>query len=388
MFAGLSTLIGHMELADTKADQRDKIQYQALLDLSARARGGIFIYPAVWLITTIWADMPSKDTKVFIATSALLFSISLLRIVHNLLLPKYARTHAREMYPALVGLIMLIGLVWGLLSSWVIFHESYPQLKYPYIVIIAAVGIGGTSVLSISRIIGIYYPFLIFVPTIACSFYFSDTENYILSVLAIFSMAYVIDASKSTRRDYQTAIKNRLDADEKSRQLKRMSIVDELTGLHNRKYFTEHIVIQWKECSQAKRPIAILMYDLDYFKKINDGYGHLAGDKCLALVGSMLGKVSLRDSDIVARYGGEEFIIILPNATLDQASALAKRLVKNAENLNFEYNNERVPITCSIGVACALPDPADKPERLIAKADQALYQAKTAGRNRFCVADA
>jgi diguanylate cyclase (GGDEF)-like protein len=367
--------------------QGNAIEYQALIDLSARARGGIFIYILLWFITAFWADIPTITPTEFYFNSVCVIVISLLRMSHLLLLKKYARSHTHEMYIILVMMIILVGLFWGLLSCWVMFFSPYEQLKYPYMAILSAVGIGGTTVLSISRAIAYSYPFLIFVPSILMALFIGGGENHTMSCLALLSMAYVVEASRTTRNDYESAVHNRILAEERSQQLKKISTTDELTGLKNRKYYNEQIFLEWQGCRRSKLPISILMYDLDHFKNINDEFGHMLGDDCLRLVASMLAKEVARDTDIVARFGGEEFIIILPNTDIIGATQLAERLVTATRNLSFLVNNQPITIKCSIGVASTIPASKNTHEKLISSADKALYEAKAAGRNRFCIAD-
>jgi diguanylate cyclase (GGDEF)-like protein len=203
--------------------------------------------------------------------------------------------------------------------------------------------------------------------------------------LAFLSMIYVLDASKAIRNDYQTAGANHIIAEERLELLKKVSITDSLTGLKNRTFLTEQILIEWDRCSRAQSPLSILMYDLDYFKKINDQYGHMAGDACLQRIGAMLAQEVTRNTDIVARYGGEEFIIILPNTSQQNASVFAEKLIKATQDIDFVFEEHQIKITSSIGLACAVPEFRDKPEKLIACADKALYQAKSIGRNCFNV---
>lgn len=367
-------------------DQQFGPKERALLDLSIRARGGIFLYPVVWFITAAWGKIYQHTPTAFYTISALLMLISVLRTIH------YARLHKAEtfnyqlMNRTLIALILFIAFFWGALSAWIMFYSQYAILKYPYMVILAALGIGGTSILSISRIIGITYPFLVFVPSIVSALPLGGSENYVMSLLAFLAMVYILEASRATRKDYQDAINNHFLAEERAQRLQEVSITDPLTGLKNRIFFNEKLPIEWKNCSRLQLPLSILMLDLDHFKKINDKYGHLAGDDCLKLVGDMLNTEFPRLTDTAARYGGEEFVIILPNTNTTHASLLADRLVKATAQFTFHVNDELIPITCSIGVASVVPHYLDDVKMLLVAADQALYQAKHEGRNRFCVA--
>jgi diguanylate cyclase (GGDEF)-like protein len=170
--------------------------------------------------------------------------------------------------------------------------------------------------------------------------------------------------------------------------LERENITDPLTGVYNRRYLAQRLE---EEVARAKRyahPLSLLLVDVDYFKRINDNYGHQAGDEVLRHLGELIMN-AVREVDIVTRYGGEELLIIAPDATLDTARALAERLRLQVESHELVLSSEAVGkqairFTISIGVASFGPDAADA-KQLVRRADEALYQAKGGGRNRVAV---
>ena len=151
---------------------------------------------------------------------------------------------------------------------------------------------------------------------------------------------------------------------------------DPLTGLANRRALEENMVRAISFAQRWKHPLAMIMADIDYFKTVNDRYGHLTGDQVLVSFSRLL-KISSRIEDIVARFGGEEFILLIPNTSLDQATKLAERLRADTEEATVPIPTN---ITASFGVTRLLAE--DTQESLIARADRALYAAKEAGRNR------
>ncbi|MGE4543761.1 MAG: diguanylate cyclase [Pedobacter sp.] len=159
-------------------------------------------------------------------------------------------------------------------------------------------------------------------------------------------------------------------------QLARIALSDGLTGLFNRAYFDATISQELARCARRGLPLTLLMVDLDHFKKINDTYGHLAGDKALEAVGQVLSAMS-RTSDTVCRFGGEEFAIILPETTNANAVIVAERIRKKIAQLDLGFT-----LTASIGVGSAKVTKSLLPEHIIAEADGALYEAKRKGRNR------
>jgi diguanylate cyclase (GGDEF)-like protein len=127
----------------------------------------------------------------------------------------------------------------------------------------------------------------------------------------------------------------------------------------------------------------VILADIDHFKKVNDNFGHQAGDHALKAVAVSL-KKGVRDSDYLARYGGEEFAIILPEANIDNAFLVAERLRENIRSLNITYRENNIDLTMSFGVACTPSTQSISSDSLIKMADDALYTAKKQGRNRCC----
>jgi len=165
-----------------------------------------------------------------------------------------------------------------------------------------------------------------------------------------------------------------------------LAIIDPLTGLHNRRYLDCHLRSLIERSAQAGKPIAVLTFDLDFFKGINDTFGHDAGDDVLREFSLRL-KKCVRDIDLVVRHGGEEFVVIMPETDAKLAMKIADRLREDVQNELFVTRlGDSIPVTVSVGVA-ELQGENDSPDALLRRADQALYAAKREGRNRV-VADA
>jgi len=169
-------------------------------------------------------------------------------------------------------------------------------------------------------------------------------------------------------------------------EIKGLSITDGLTDLYNFRYLQERLEEETKRAQRFRRPLALIMADIDHFKEFNDTYGHPEGNKVLKVLANIL-KANVREIDIVGRYGGEEFIIILPEADREEAQRIAERIRIKVEEYNFQnkedhLNNPNRKITLSLGVTSCFQE-SISPQNLIYKVDQALYQAKRKGRNRM-----
>lgn len=171
---------------------------------------------------------------------------------------------------------------------------------------------------------------------------------------------------------------------EANRALERLSQIDPLTNLMNRRGFFLNLEREFGRSNRDHTPISLIMLDVDSFKPYNDNYGHLRGDSCLKMISKALNSALLRPADIVARYGGEEFVILLPNTETEGAILVAERVRLAVAKENLEHNFSPVAnyITVSLGVATKSSD-KQSPEDLIGLADKRLYIAKDSGRNRF-----
>lgn len=173
--------------------------------------------------------------------------------------------------------------------------------------------------------------------------------------------------------------------------LRRLSLIDPLTGISNRRRFTSAFEVEWKRALRRQEPIAILMIDIDFFKGVNDLHAHAHGDDCLVRVAHAL-RGELRADDLLARYGGEEFILLLPRTDLAGAETVAKRMQLAVDGLRLINSASTFDrrLTVSIGVSATRPEPGIAASALIAAADHALYAAKRQGRNtitaRACAA--
>ena len=167
-------------------------------------------------------------------------------------------------------------------------------------------------------------------------------------------------------------------------KMRDLATIDQLTAVYNKKFITDYLAGEFHRCRSLGIPLSVIMLDLDFFKQINDKYGHLTGDYVLKKACALLSEKVLRSEDIFGRYGGEEFMIILPQATLQKACEISERLRVTIEKYPFHYDDHKFPVTISLGVS-ELDMTTHSPEDLVKKADAALYKAKNSGRNQVCV---
>ncbi len=184
-------------------------------------------------------------------------------------------------------------------------------------------------------------------------------------------------------------VRNHLLLKHQADLLRRLSFLDGLTGIGNRRRFDEIFVREWRRCMRSGLPLAVIMIDVDHFKAYNDHYGHHSGDECLRVVAALLDGVAQRPGDFAARYGGEEFVCLLPETDTEGAYKVAERLRRAVADRAIPHNaSETAPcVTISAGCAAVVPCEGLDPQTLLAEADEELYIAKKSGRNRVCGLD-
>lgn len=187
---------------------------------------------------------------------------------------------------------------------------------------------------------------------------------------------------------YRALRKSQQELMEMNLELQRLTNVDGLTGLSNRRYFDEYLETEWRQALRNAEPLSLLLIDIDHFKQYNDTYGHLAGDEVLKAVGQVLRQTFRRPRDLAVRMGGEEFVVVLPQTPSEDVLGLAEKAARAVEALNIEHRASSAAdhVTISVGAATGLPDRDHQPLDLVEAADKAMYEAKQSGRNRAAMA--
>lgn len=196
------------------------------------------------------------------------------------------------------------------------------------------------------------------------------------------SLIYIYKLQKQSQITEQAVKARTLELNQAKEALERITLLDEMTGIANRRHFDDYFMSEWNRGLREQTPLTLIVVDIDFFKQFNDNYGHLAGDSCIQQVAKGLDETVRRSTDLLARYGGEEFAIIAPNT---QDGFILSELCREhiaAISIPHRYSKIANHITVSIGFATLIPSSESNPDKLFQMADQALYQAKASGRNQ------
>ncbi len=225
-------------------------------------------------------------------------------------------------------------------------------------------------------------------PLLALLRVFSDRARHDLESLVSANLKLQAQAEEMDRKNRELT-ETRRQLEQRNRDLERLSALDTLTQIANRRRFDAVLRQEWRRAVRDEAPISLLFCDIDYFKRFNDTYGHQAGDECLVRVAQAMEETLNRPADLVARYGGEEFIALLVDTDAEGGRMLAERMRARIEELKVENRDSSVGpfLTVSLGVATVVPNPTLRPEDLMDLADRALYAAKASGRNRVSTSE-
>lgn len=218
-----------------------------------------------------------------------------------------------------------------------------------------------------------------------------------LALLIIMTSTYYIRIQRAKLRENGAArlMEERLklldlrtrQLEQANQDLQRLSYLDGLTGIANRRRFEEALDLEWRRACRVGTALSLIMIDADFFKSFNDAYGHQRGDDCLILIAKAISNLLNRPGDMVARYGGEEFMVILPGTDAQGAAELAEAMRGRVEAMEIRHECSAAGkvVTISLGVTTVYPARGFSSAALIAAVDQALYQAKEEGRNRVVI---
>lgn len=381
----------------------------------------ISILAVIFIYYRIWPE--GKNPDILFLWLATYFLVSLARLYGVVLYHRSQTTTEQPslwLYTYLTGII-ISGLLWGLLflylARFLDFVNTNLIVFFMEGMISAAVATYATSFIAFFTA-----SITLLGPVVVYFLLHPEPQTNYLGIMLIFYLAFLLiisrqlnrtlgkylahefNANKFERernyaaminRELEEEILRRIDTEKKlkseiqraeqlAEKLIAISSRDGLTGISNRRRFDEHIINEWNRLGRSSSPLSLIFCDIDFYKAFNDTYGHLKGDDCLKKIANVLQNFSRRAGDMAARYGGEEFAVILPDTRLENARQIAEEIRVSVQNLHIQHATSSISpyVTVSLGVATAIPSRHDSPDSLIRLADEAMYEAKHAGRNK------
>lgn len=349
-------------------------------DLNKRSAIGIYFYFVVIgivLVTDNYYDRHVEFSQRFLF---FITGICLFRLLHRFVAGRVRQKFEKVSKNIFLLSIALTGLIWGVGLAAFMIQEGEPNAKMLMVMCSAGLCAGGVVAYIPELRLSIAFCFSLLLPAISTVVFYQANISLVIA-LSLFLM-YMCFMAYNGNREYWDALENEYLLEEKSKDLEKISRIDGLTGLYTRRYFDEVFTFEWNRSIRNQTPISIILCDIDHFKQVNDQHGHLAGDEYLKEISGLFKKVFRRETDITARYGGEEFIVLMSGESLEKACTLAETIRSATEKFFLEYQGRTIQNTISLGVATMIPHKTDKMEFLISRADKALYQSKTRGRNK------
>jgi diguanylate cyclase (GGDEF)-like protein len=382
-------------LIDDKSIRRAVAAEQVKMLIAQSLTGIVMSFLLASFVALVFGDLASGQF-VFLwwcLISGIFLSQYILYLVFNRRRPE--RTDYRHWYVLIIASSVAAGLCWGLGLTWML---GSLDAQYHIFLIILLISLASAGITLAVRT-PVYYTYQIGVllPAIVWLLTRDEMTHLILGLfLIIFMVAmwlFAFQVSRSLAVSFRLQLENQYLANSLKQsnarlqvlneELTQLSATDSLTQVANRRYFDNRFVSEFSRASRENTALSLIMIDVDFFKVYNDEFGHIAGDEALRQVALCIRNSLKRPTDLVARYGGEEFVVLLPSTALDGALQLAGEIRENIEALKIAHPKSKASdyVTVSFGVTGAFPGKTVSRELMLKKTDEALYNAKAAGRN-------
>ncbi len=359
--------------------KRHRITRRVIEDLKKRSTIGLFFYLILAYVTVFTSTFYSRHEHFAILFLPGITFICVFRLVQVVVSNRNPKYIMGKYYAVFWGSVVSTSLIWGSAFAYIVILKTEPDIRLLMSICSTGLCAGGVVAFIPDIRLSIVFNFTMLIPALILSL---KAEIYEFSLMISLFTGYLCLIAFRGNKEYWDAYENEYLLKIKTKELKKISNTDVLTNLYNRRYFDEIFQKEWKRGSRENCILTLMICDLDYFKKINDTYGHLAGDEYLKKAAEIILNTFKRDVDIVARYGGEEFVVLLPGCDSVRALDLAEEVRETFEKTSVLYNENEIKTTISFGIVSCYPAHNKHRNFMVAKADKALYSAKNEGRNR------
>lgn len=355
--------------------------WREMSDTYSRSKLGGFYYLFAWGLLWFSSSAPRQNLLLWGGGSLLLLGFFSLRRLHY---PPEPQDPAlmRRWLAQHWSIIQLHALTWGLMLAGI---QLYPGINASHLITMLSVVVFGTAIAftfpmrMASCALAIL---LVYLPSTAIK-YWQGIGGIGESIALTIYLGYLGLFLYRWNGEYRVGLDREFHLLQHSEQLDRLSRTDALTALGNRYQFNTLLPSWLASARRYDSNLSLILLDIDFFKRVNDRFGHSTGDLCLHAFAERMRQVFRRDSDILIRLGGEEFAVLMPDTSMEQAVQLAERFRVDLAAQPLELPGRGLPLTCSIGVGSYLPLCDDSAETFYQRVDDALYRAKARGRNRL-----
>lgn len=355
--------------------------WREVQDTRVRTRLGGIYYLLAWLLTWIFSANPAALWINGLAGCLWFAALLAARIFH---VPPQA--HGIEELQCWLdrhwGLVLLTSLSWGQAHAWALYNPALADSALIATLSTVAFSTAMTFNFAMRKKRALVAILLLYVPGLAVMALDWRNQHNLLITL-VFYLSYLMLALNRSHREYLATIDLELRLLHQQATLDQLSRTDTLTQLGNRYQFNSQFQTMVSHAKRTGEPLALVLLDIDFFKRVNDRCGHTGGDACLSEFAQRMRHVFRRDSDALLRLGGEEFGVLMPNTTQEQAQLLAEQFRKDLAQNGIDLQGEHLPLTTSVGVGRFDPLLDDDSEGFFKRVDRALYQAKANGRDRL-----
>ncbi len=335
----------------------------------------------VWLLLML-PRLVEEPGDLFVWVNALLlFAQDTVAQGYKKIPDDYFETNTRKISRIFVFSCVLFCLHWGLLTGYIFHQNSLEAIHISAALGLAFSTISGFTVWLVSKRAGQSCMVLLFLPSIVVMMMAGGLAHFITGGFMIFCVAVLLHDGNARSKNMLETLSREIRSSEQASRYKKISQLDGLTDIHNRRHFDRYFPLLMEEARHDNAIISLLVVDLDHFKKINDDLGHDAGDACLKFAAQLLKREVRSSLDLLCRYGGEEFVIVLNGVDEQAAVIIAERICQSFRETPAEYNGKKVHWSTCVGISTISPNIHDHSE-LFKKADKALYHAKRTGRDR------
>ncbi len=350
-----------------------------IIDDTPKASFGLVVVSSIF-IWTYMNYIPFEYLAIW-TVAQIIFIVS--RYINARMLSKYVEEYNRiklTFHTTIFGVIVIVSaVIW---SAGTVLGALFAPTPYEFVSFAMIMGIIAAAILSLTPTFNIFlaYFFVMILTQFGVMIYFGTHAHLAIAIFLLIYMPVTILLSKSVYDNHLHTIESHASLEAYNDELRELSITDALTKVYNRRHFFETAETLVSIAKRENSEISFLMIDIDYFKNINDTYGHQVGDYVLVRLAQEIQSIT-RESDIFARIGGEEFALLLHATSLDGAKIIAEKIRVSIEELDFEDNYMPLDLTISIGCS-SLNKSVTSLEELYQDADKKLYIAKEFGRNR------